>query len=471
MPTTQVAATAPKEIPEKSVAVLAFADLSEKHDQDFFSDGLAEELRDLLAQVPDLKVAARTSSFYFKTHAATIPEIAKSLGVQHLLEGSVRKAGNSIRVTVQLIRADTGFNLWSSTFDRETSDVFKVQDEIANAVVRALQTRLLPSAAPLGARQTSSPEAHDLYLLGRRRYHAGTVESDREAVALFRQATLADPTYAAAFAALSLAEGNLMIDLGRIETAGEYRERIAHAEHAVVLGPQIADGYAVRGITRLGNGEWAAARQDLERAAQLDPNDSQNLRFLARYYASQGELARAIDMVSRAIATDPGDSYARVWRAHFELSDGQNQAARIDLERALQLSPANRKAQGLLAYLDSVEGDPEAALQLAHALPSEAMRIPLESAARCARGDRTSANATFDRWVAGARDMGLAYTVAAYAVCGQIDKALGALEHDIAQPTHLLGETLETIRYHPFFKRLHDQPRYLALIRKVQLSN
>ena len=136
-----VPVTAAPAIPEKSVAVLPFLDMSEKHDQEYFSDGLSEELIDMLTKVHELRVPARTSSFYFKGKQATIPEIAKTLGVANVLEGSVRKSGNHLRITAQLVRADKGFHLWSQTYDRDLHDVFKVQDDIANAVVQACKSR------------------------------------------------------------------------------------------------------------------------------------------------------------------------------------------------------------------------------------------------------------------------------------------------------------------------------------------
>jgi TolB-like protein len=463
-------AASPK-IPEKSVAVLPFVDMSEKHDQEYFADGLAEELLDLLAQVPDLKVPARTSAFYFRGRSTTVPEIARALGVQHVLEGSVRKAGGTVRVAVQLIRADSGYQLWSSTFDRDIKDVFKVQDEIASAVAQALRTQLALSTALVGARLTSSPEAHDLYLRGRESYSRGTVESDRESISLFEQATAADPSYAAAYAALAHARGNLMIDLGRRETPEEAADRLREAERAIELGPQLADGYAVRGITYLATGNWKLARDDLEKAVSLDPKDARSLRFQSRYYASQGNLVRAIAIGSRAIALDPFDAYARAWRAQFELADGQRDAARADLAQALRISPSNRKGLSVLAFIDIGDRRLDEAAELAKALPSAAMRIPLESAIGCARGATRKALESLDRWKAVAQDQGLALTVAAYASCGDTGKALDALEADVLAPTHLLGETLEILRYHPYFAALHDEPRFKALLRKVGLTN
>lgn len=454
---------------DKSVAVLPFVDLSEKHDQEYFSDGLAEELLDLLSLVADLKVPARTSSFYFRTHPTPTPDIAKALGVQHLLEGSVRRSGDSLRVTVQLIRADTGYQLWSQTFDRATSDLFKVQDEIASTVARTLRARLVPSNTLVGARQTSNQEAHDLFLRGKERYSDGTIESDRESISMFERAIAADPHYAAAYAALAHTRGNLMIDLGRRETPEEAANRLREAERAIELGPNIGDGYAVRGITYLAYGDWNKARDDLQKAVELDPKDARSLRFQARYFASQGNIVQAIATGTHAITLDPFDAYAWAWRAQFELADGERDTARSDLTQALRISPGNRKGLSVLAFVDIGDGRLDEAAQLARALPSDAMRIPLESAISCARGETRKALEALDHWRASARDEGLALTVAAYSICGQKGKALDALETDVQASTHLLGETLEVLKYHEYFATLREEPRYKALLGRTGL--
>ena len=160
-PTIAPAATA---ISEKSIAVLPFTDMSEKKDQEYLADGMAEEIINLLAQVPDLLVPARTSSFYFKGKQTKIPDIARELGVAHVLEGSIRRSGDHLRVTAQLVRADNGYHLWSETYDRELRDVFKVQDDIANAVVQALQIKLMGGELSRRKGGTQNLEAYQLYL-------------------------------------------------------------------------------------------------------------------------------------------------------------------------------------------------------------------------------------------------------------------------------------------------------------------
>ena len=186
-------------IPAKSIAVLPLIDMSERKDQEYFSDGLAEELIDLLSKTQGLEVIARTSSFYFKGKQATIAEIAKTLNVANILEGSVRKSGNTIRVTAQLIRAADGVHIWSETYDRDLKDLFKVQDEIAQGVVDKLKLTLLAGGTATAAR-TISAEAHGLYLQGRYYKDRDTREDLIKAEDFFKRALALDPTYAAAWA-------------------------------------------------------------------------------------------------------------------------------------------------------------------------------------------------------------------------------------------------------------------------------
>ena len=183
--------------------MLPFVDMSEKRDQEYFSDGLTEELLDLLSQVPDLYVPARTSSFYFKGKAEDVATIAQKLRVAHVLEGSVRKAGTTIRVTAQLIRADNGYHLWSKAYDRDVKDIFKVQDEIAAAVVEALKAKLLPAQELASRHRTANTEAYTQYLLGNQFRLRDTPGPNQLALAAYQKAIALDPGYAAAYSGLS----------------------------------------------------------------------------------------------------------------------------------------------------------------------------------------------------------------------------------------------------------------------------
>jgi TolB-like protein len=244
---TPATVTAEPVIPEKSVAVLPFVDMSEKKDQEYFSDGMSEELIDMLTKIPDLKVPARTSSFYFKGKQATIADIAKALGVAHVLEGSVRKSGKTLRVTAQLIRMDNGYHMWSQTYDRNVKDIFKVQDEIATAVVEALKAQLLPAQQAARAHRTANTEAYSEYLIGRQFYNQRSDEGFRRALIAYRKAIALDPGYAAAYAGLAMSEALLADSTG---DAVSVQQAVADAESAVTRAPDLADSYAARGFVR-----------------------------------------------------------------------------------------------------------------------------------------------------------------------------------------------------------------------------
>jgi TolB-like protein len=222
------AAAATLAVTDKSIAVLPFTDMSEKHDQEYFSDGLSEDLIDLLTKVPELHVPARASSFYFKGQHVTIAEIAKALSVAYLLEGSVSKAGKTVRVRTELIRADNGYDVWSETYDRDLKDIFKVQDEIAGRVLIALKAAL-PAVKKADADRTDNIEAYNQYLLGRNFLDQVTVPGFQHAAEAFKAAIALDPQYAAAYAGLAEAEAQLA-DKG-VDPAGLTRA-VADADRA-----------------------------------------------------------------------------------------------------------------------------------------------------------------------------------------------------------------------------------------------
>ncbi|MHB8477438.1 MAG: TIR domain-containing protein [Steroidobacteraceae bacterium] len=298
------AATAAVTIPEKSIAVLPFVDMSEKKDQEYFSDGLSEELLDLLAQVPDLRVAARTSSFFFKGKAEDVAAIGLKLRVAHVLEGSVRKAGGTIRVTAQLIRADNGYHIWSKTYDRDIKDIFKVQDEISGAVVDALKVQLLSSRPRANRHQTDSTEAYSQYLMGNQLRLQDTPESNERARAAYQKAIALDPTYAAAYSGIADAEWRLA-DM-RTNNPDDYARASAAAEKAIALAPDAPEGYWARGQLRYAYYyDWSGAQTDFQKALSLDPTFGPAGVDNAQLLAALGKVPDAIDALRRIIARDP----------------------------------------------------------------------------------------------------------------------------------------------------------------------
>lgn len=347
-----------------SIAVLPFVNMSSDKEQDYFSDGLSEELLNLLSQLPQLRVIARTSSFSFKGKEADVATVAKVLNVGNVLEGSVRKSGETLRITAQLVRASDSSRLWSQAYDRKMTDVFQVQDEIAGAVVAALKVRLLPAQLITNPRRTDNTEAYNAYLLGNQFLNRGSVDGFRHAVAAYRRAIALDPEYAAAHAGLALAEGYSAEHEATAEgiAAGKQRARAA-AEKAVALAPDLADGYTARGWLRSAFFlEWDMALADFEQARVLDPGNCAVQHYYARLMASYGRLDVAIDAHMKATELDPLSAWAWHHLGREFSSAGQFQKARDALSRALTISPEFTSANYHLGCLELREGRAREAL-------------------------------------------------------------------------------------------------------------
>ena len=291
---------------KKSIAVLPFVNMSENAQNDYFSDGLSEELLNVLAKVPGLHVAARTSSFYFKGATANVSDIGKQLGVATILEGSVRRAGNRVRITAQLINAKDGFHLWSETYDRELNDIFAIQDNIAAEVVGALKIKLLGAQA--GASQavrkpTTSVEAHDAYLLGQQKMARRTSASLTEAARLFQKAIDLDPNYALAYVGLADAL-SCLTDYSTLPQG----EMLAKAEplvrKAIELDGRLGEAYASLGSLAVYRGDTAAATSAYEKAIELSPNYS--MAYMWYGLILQGsDKKKALSMFEKALELDP----------------------------------------------------------------------------------------------------------------------------------------------------------------------
>ena len=301
-------AEAPEARVEKSIAVLAFEDLSAAGDQEYFADGLSEELLNVLARMPDLQVAGRTSSFAFKGQNRDLREIGEILNVAHILEGSVRKAGNTIRVTAQLINADTGFHLYSDTYDRDLTDVFAVQDEIAAAITGALRTELVGTTIQESAE--TSIEAYDLYLIARQKIYTRDPAEMKDASRLLDQALEIDGEYAPALAQRALVEVLLSDSVGSygdIPAAEAYRDARVLVDRAIALDAGLAEAHAVSGLIM--GFERDVSNEDeiavLEHALTLNPNLDNTRNWLSTAYgeASRNDESRAL--LEAVVERDP----------------------------------------------------------------------------------------------------------------------------------------------------------------------
>jgi TolB-like protein/Tfp pilus assembly protein PilF len=451
-------------ISDKSIAVLPFVDMSETKDQEYFSDGLSEELIDLLAQTPDLRVIARTSSFYFKGKQVTIAEIAKTLGVAHVLEGSVRKSGTTLRVTAQLISADTGLHLWSKTYDRDVKEIFKVQDDVAAAVVEALKAKLLPARPPENARRTDNSEAYDQYLIGRQFFSRQSREGWRLALSAYRRSIGLDDHFAAAYAALAETEA-VVADDDTGDAAG-FNRAIEAAERAVALGPDIADGYAVRGWLRYAySWNWAGAQSDIEKAMAYDVGSSTVQLRYSTLLGALGRIPDAIAAAQKAIKADPLSAAAWVESARWFINSRRFAAAREALNRALEITPESLWAFYRLEQTEVLDGHAEKALARATSgQPDQRLIFTALAAHTLGRGAESDQALTALISQYALLD---AYQIAEiYAWRGKTDKTLEWLGRSYAQ--HDFG--LIDIKTDPFMTAVRPDPRFKAFLRKMNLS-
>jgi TolB-like protein/tetratricopeptide (TPR) repeat protein len=348
-------------IDEKSIAILPFVDMSEKRDQEYFSDGLSEELIDHLTQNPDLKVIARTSSFQFKGKNEDMRSIANKLGVANLLEGSVRKTGQQLRITAQLIRASDGVHLWSQTYNRKLRDIFKIQDEIATTVTKSLNVALLSGARP-NVVGTTSIEAYNLYLQAvsaRRKADSKTDYATAENYT--REALKADPNYAAAWAKLS---GILSSEASQAygSVASLNKESKQAAQRALELNPNIPETHLAMAEILTGEWNFALAGDHARQALKLDPNNSLALSWAGTLAAIQGNLKEAEELQRRAIRADPVNPF-RYADLSGTLYLAEKFAEAVSVNRlGLDMLPRKRGSSNYLGFLMLMSGDPVAAL-------------------------------------------------------------------------------------------------------------
>jgi TolB-like protein/Tfp pilus assembly protein PilF len=464
---TMPATPAAPAIAEKSIAVLPFVDMSEKKDQEYFSDGLSEELIDLLTQIPDLRVPARTSSFYFKGKSEDIQTIAKRLLVANVLEGSVRKSGDHLRVTAQLIRAANGYNLWSTTYDRQFDDVFKLQDEIAGAVVGALKLKLL-APPTLSNRQTTNPEAYNQYLIGRYLFAGGDWNVDRKAAAAFQAAVDLDPNYALAWAGLAEARfeaAEVSPSVARL--ISERREAQSLVDKAIALQPDLADGYAARGRMRAwGQWDFQGAADDFRHALALEPENGEILiRYSQAVLLPRGRLDEAVAVAQKALKVDPLNG--AFWRhlGVLLLFRGDPTAGAVALQRSLDIYPEQSNTAAFLAYALLLQGQPANALLMSQRATAEPFRLQGAALAEHDLGRTTEAQRHLNELIARS-SADAAYQIAeVYAWIGDKDLAFQWL--DTAYRQHDGGLTI--VKADPLLRSLRSDPRFTALLQKMGL--
>jgi TolB-like protein/Tfp pilus assembly protein PilF len=451
-------------ISEQSVAVLPFVDMSEKKDQEYFSDGLSEELIDMLTKISDLRVPARTSSFYFKGKSEDIPTIAKRLLVAHVLEGSVRKSGNHMRITVQLVRADTGYHLWSQTYDRQVDDIFKVQDEIAAAVVKALKISLLEIVAR-PPQESANTEAYLLYMKGIALFRSFTSANTTASIRSLRESLKLDPSYAPAWSMLARVLRNSY--LLEQDSYSNLSPRIRDAaERSVKLDPQLPDAYTALAAADLVDWRWDEAEVALKQALAIEPNNALALKFSSFLASSRGQNELALRYAEAALLRDPFDGFIISTITTVNMDLDRYAAAEAAFRKNLELNPDQTQTSfySLRAFFKYKKGDLAGALAEVNQEPDETSRLYWRIRYLDSLGRRSEADADFAVLTKNAAsDPFLIATV--YARRGDADHAFDWLERAYQRHDDNLTELKNSLS----FGALHADPRYKAMLHKMKL--
>lgn len=468
------------EVDSHSIAILPFVNMSGDKANEYFSDGISEEILNVLAQIPKLRVAARTSSFSFKGAGKEVPEIAKELKVRMVLEGSVRKQGDRVRITAQLIDAGTGFHVWSQTYDRDLKDIFAIQDEIAKAIADEIKVKLSASAAPgKSTAGTTNLAAYDLYLRGMALWHSRGSESLWQAVGLFQQATALDPTFAQAYAGQALAYTVLPAYSGRITWDEGLDHSQDNALRALALDPSLPEAYTALANTSNNRLQRDTGVALLQRAILLRPSFATAHHWLANALQGKGDLAGALVELDRASTLDPRSAVIGDNHAFALMAVGRNAEAKARCEKVLTFAPQFiaclqyigvldlmakdwSSAQAMLERLAAVN-NPSArgqARELAdamsgradrHALAQRMAALPFNSGV-----DPTSGNALEDQAVALVLMLLHEYAL-----------ALDYIERD----TGNLGTTMDWAITLPQMDPIRCEPRFVAVVKQLKTTD
>jgi TolB-like protein/class 3 adenylate cyclase/Flp pilus assembly protein TadD len=451
-------------IPQKSIAVLPLLNESGDPKDEYFSDGLSEELIAALAQIRDLKVIGRSSSFRFKDRKEEPKTIGEKLGVATLLEGTVRKQGDRVRIVAELINAADGIELWTRTFDRELKDIFAVQQEIAGAVADSLKVTLLGSNEKTAQMASNSVEAHNAYLQAHFHFQRRNVEDYRKSIPYYDQAIQLDPDYALAYAERSEV-WTIIGDLtGERSTA--YPKARSDAEKAVAIAPTLAEAHAALGWVRA-FAEWKFAEglSELQRAKEISPANPTTNDLLARVIVYRGRMEEAEDQARQAVELDPLSAAAQFTLGRVLFYAGKLHEADAAGRKMAELQPSASSSHRWQVLVAVQRGDGETALREAQLEPDESIRAFELALAQYVRGDRKAADAALADLITNSRDS-LAYQIAEiYAMRHETDKAFEWLQvafdnHDGGMPSLLVD---------PLLQNLRDDPRYKALIAKMNL--
>jgi len=452
--------------PRHSIAVLPFVNISGSKEQEYFSDGLTEELLNSLSRIDELQVAARTSSFYFKGKDADLPTVARKLNVASVLEGSVRRSGNRVRITAQLSNAVTGFHLWSQTYDRDLSDVLQLQAEIANSVAGVLKVTLLSDVTEkieLGG--TRNPAAFDAYLRGRKAHARGDAKAYPDAVVAYTEAIRLDPTYALAFAGRSIAYSNYAGEVVPGAAIREfYKMAFVDAHQALAIAPELAEGSLALAVFYDNSLAFARASEAYERARALGPGNTEVLRLSGRFAVYMGHTDLGLTALRRAVVLDPLNPHSHEAISEALFYARQYQEAAVAATDAISLDSDYERAYGYRGLADYGRGDFERAHTSCIAKPDYWISQWCLALTYGKLGPHAVAEATLAKFKADNGDASAYQYATVYAQRGDTREALEWL----ITAVRVRDPGLEYLKTDPLMDPLRNEPRFQAIERELK---
>lgn len=462
----------------KSVAVLAFDNLSDDKGSEYFSDGISEELLTGLQKIPGLRVAARTSSFFFKGKSATAQEIGQKLGVANLVEGSVRKAGETVRIAARLTKTTTGDEIWSENYTRDLKDIFAVQTELAATIVEQLRGQLTGGDAKTKAviqeqvqmaekGGTKNVEAHQHYLQGRFYANRFSEKGNNEAVAEYQKVVELDPGFALAW--VGLAEAHLFLcgfggELGRASFDTHLASAREATARALTLEPNLPEALRARAHIQLNyDFDWKGANESLQAALRLAPADSTLFVAAANVAHAKGDVAHATALYRDAVALDPVNPIARSYLAYYLAITRQFAEAQAEYARVIELSPTSPWSHAGLGLALLLQGKFEEAAAAAHEDAAGWARLYITALARWSQNRIPEADAALADLIRNYADTAAFQIGGAYAYRGEKDQAFEWLE----RARRHRDSGLVSVRSNPLYENLHGDPRWDALLRTM----
>jgi len=480
----RASAESQSEVNAKSVAVLAFANLSDDKGSEYFSDGISEELLTVLQKIPGLHVAARTSAFSFKGKNATAQEIGQKLGVAHLVEGSVRKAGDAVRIAARLTQANTGEEQWSENYTRNLKDVFAVQTEIAQTIVEQLRGQLTGGAtnpttkaeiqAEVRAAEkggTKNVEAHEAYLQGRFFLNRHSKKETDQARTAFERAVELDPKFALAWAGLAQTH---VWDCNYATEGGQkgFNEHLAAArnavERAIAIEPDLPDALYPKAMIETNfDYNWKGAAETLRKALALAPQDPALLMEAGNLAQARGELTQGLDLFRRAVASDPVNAQARAFLASSLSGSGHQEEARAEYAREIELNPSAPNSYAGMGTTYLLQGKFEEAATVAQKDIADWGRLLMVSCARWGQKRIPESDAALAELIAKFSETGAYQIAEVYGYRNDKDQAFEWLERARRQR----DAGLPGLRADTLLPNLHDDLRWDAFLRKMGLAD